>query len=139
MSDAEKRQPVELQLLDGKTYTIRPLTLGPLIAIYPKIEAVFGSLSDLPATLGNSADVVLAALVNSGYVDLTREHLVEDLLDLELVQEAFKAVIAVSGLKVKEVDPGKVLALVKAPPTGSESSATSPAPSDGPLSTSATT
>jgi hypothetical protein len=136
MSEQEERKPVELVLLDGKTYRIRAMTLGPLIDIYPKIQAVFELVpkGDLAATLSATADVVLAALNDSGY-QVTREQLLNDLVDVVLVQEAFAAVIAVSGLKIKPADPGKVLALTRIP-TGQESSATSPAPLVGPSSTS---
>jgi hypothetical protein len=135
MSEADDRKPIEIKLLDGKTYTIRPMNLGPLIDIYPKIQTVFSlAREDFPGLLNGAADVVLAALNDSGY-QIERDHLINDLVDVQLVQEAFAAVMAVSGLKMKPVDPGKVLALTRSL-TGQESFATSPAPLVGPSNTS---
>jgi hypothetical protein len=135
-----RAQPVEFELLDGKTYKVRPLTIGPLADAYPKMREVGKAMGsgDVPAMIAAGVDVILIALVASGYQDMTREKLLADLVDFETMQIAFAKVVEVSGLKwAPATGAGNVRALTRQSPTGLESSATSPAHSDGPSTTSA--
>lgn len=131
--------PVELKLSDGITYTIKPLALGPLRRAWPHLLAAGRALGDaekFPELADHAAQAILVALNFSGY-PVTLEQVTESLLDFQSMQEAFAAVVEVSGLKFDRTTAGKVTALTRASPTGSDLSATLPAPSDGISNTSA--
>jgi hypothetical protein len=125
-------EPIQIKLLDGRTYEVRPLTLGPLRRAWPKmIEATRG---DLAERMGPALEVVHIALTASGH-KIEIETLENELVNLPIIMDAFNKVIGISGLKLEAVEPGKVLALASRQ-TGTPSASTSPAPSDGPSNTS---
>lgn len=131
--------PIEIKL-GGEVYRIKPLALGPLRRAWPHLLAAGRALGDaekFPELADHASQAILVALNFSGY-DVTLEDLTENILDFQTMQEAFAAVVEVSGLKFDRATAGKVTALTRvASPTGSDSSATSPAPLDGTSNTSA--
>lgn len=130
--------PIELTLGD-KAYVIKPLALGPLRRAWPHLLAAGRALGDaekFPELADHASQAILVALNFSGY-DVTLEDLTEHILDFQTMQEAFAAVVEVSGLKFDRVPGGNVTALTRSSQTGSDSNATSPAPLDGTSNTSA--
>ncbi|QCI93373.1 hypothetical protein [Novosphingobium sp. EMRT-2] len=90
---------IPMQLGDGKTYTIPPLTLGSLEDLQDRIDAVSGMDK---ASIATMIDVALAAL-RRNYPDLTREE-VGGLIDVANMDEVFTSALDASGLKRKALE-----------------------------------
>jgi hypothetical protein len=125
-------------------YTLSPLTIDQCEAVWPQVCKVVqhdanspGAFEKLPGVLDAAADVILAAMRSGNYPEMTKEKLRRDVLDYGNWKDAFFATLAVSSIRLSERKPGEAPALSTVVRTGTESDATSPAPSGGPSSTSA--
>ncbi len=137
-----KGQKITLRDAD---YTLSAIPLGAVKDVWPQVQKVVSynasasdAMNSLPDVLDAAADVVLASMKAGNYPEMTKEKLVSQVLDYGNWKEAFYAALAISNIKMERADAGKALALAATPSrTLMESSATSPAPSAGPSTTSA--
>jgi hypothetical protein len=130
-------------VLRDREYTLAPLPLGAVRDVWPQVKKVTSykeseGLDQLPDILEAAADVVLAAMRAGNEPEMTKEFLIAHVLDYGNWREAFFAALSVSNIKLTERKPGEAPALTRVTTqTGTESSATLPAPSAGGSITSA--
>jgi hypothetical protein len=133
-----KGQSVELR--DGE-HTIAPLPLGALPEVWPQLKLVLSFKANpdedkLLEAFDAAAEIVLTAMKYGNEPEMTKDHLVMKVLDYGNWGEAFNACLNASSIRLVEREPGKSTALTKIQ-TSTQSSAISPAPTDGTLTTSA--
>lgn len=132
-------------ILRDKQYDLAPLPLDQIEEVWPSVLKVISynanaadAVERQPEMIKAAVDVVLAAMRTGNNIEMTRERLMRDVLDLSNWKEAFFAALAVSNIKLVERKPGEAPALVAVKtPIGTGSESTSPAPSDGISGTSA--
>jgi hypothetical protein len=132
-------------VLRDKEYTLAPVPVDDLAEIWPQVCKVLRetpSLTDAanfdkaPDIIKAAADVVFASMRLGNDPEVTREKVGHDILDYGNWHEAFLAVLKISNIKTEKAGEGNAAALTMVR-TGTESGAISPAPSDGPSTTSA--
>lgn len=94
-----KVKGVQVEFADGTVLTVPPLNLAAVEMLQERLVKFTGGMDK--ESIGLVVDATLAALQRN-YPDMTREHLVNSLLDLGNMQEVMEAVMDVSGLKRKE-------------------------------------
>lgn len=92
---------VSLELGDGNTYVLPPLTLGALEILQDKLNASYAGALD-PEYIKTVIDAAHLAL-RRNYPDLTRDQ-VKEIIGLENMEMVFKAVLDVSGMFRKSLE-----------------------------------
>lgn len=110
MSDLPKFKGVHQVFADGTELVVPPLNLAAVEVLQERLVGFTGALD--PQSVGLVVDATLMAL-RRNYPDLTRERVVNDLLDLGNMAEVMEAVMDVSGLKRKQQE-----AQLAGPPLG---------------------
>lgn len=99
MTAIPKVKGVQVTFADGTLLTVPPLNLAALESLQDRLSKFAGGMDKESIAL--VVDAALAAL-HRNYPEITRERLVNDLLDVGNFQEVMEAVMDVSGLKRKE-------------------------------------
>lgn len=120
-----KVKGVSLELGDGETYVLPPLTLGVMEAMQDRLEAMTGGLDK--NTVSTTVDCLHASLKRN-YPDMTREKVAGELLDVSNMADVMAALMDVSGMKRKAQEAGNLAA----PSTGGSSMPESSQPLDTP-------
>lgn len=93
-------------MLDGREYVVPPVTIGALMQVQERLEAMTANLMS-PENLDTVMTIAHAALKRN-YPELTREQLL-DMLDVGNVKDVFDAVVDAGGLRRKALeDAGKM-------------------------------
>ena len=101
---------IHIELADGKEYLFRPLTLGDLEDTREDLRRFEDPSNQIDA----EAMAIIAGLAHRSlrrsYPDLTLTD-VKNLLGIDTLLDVFEAVMDIAGLKRKQVEEGKRLAL----------------------------
>lgn len=99
MTAIPKVKGVRVEFADGTTLVVPPLNLAAIEQMQDRLTTFRGGVDKESVAL--VADATLMAL-RRNYPDMTRERVVNDLVDVGNMQEVMEAVMDVSGLKRKE-------------------------------------
>ncbi len=99
MSNLPKFKGVRQVFADGTELVVPPLNLAAVEVLQERLVGFTGELD--PKSVALVVDATLMAL-HRNYPEITRERVVNDLLDLGNMAEVMEAVMDVSGLKRKQ-------------------------------------
>lgn len=94
-----KFKGVQVEFADGTALTVPPLSLGAIQLLQDRLVGFTGGLDKASVEL--VVDATLMALQRN-YPDMTRERVVNELVDLGNMEEVMRAVMDISGLQRKE-------------------------------------
>jgi hypothetical protein len=99
MTATPKVKGVQVEFSNGTTMTVPPLNLAAVETLQDRLATFKGGMDKESVAL--MVDATLLALKRN-YPDMTRDQVVNDLLDLGNMEEVMQAVMDVSGLRRKE-------------------------------------
>lgn len=85
--------------LGGRQWIVPPISAGALESMRERLDAFAGDISD-PKQFSTAIDLVHVAM-RRNYPDLTREHLADELLDVENLLDVVGMALDVGGLRRK--------------------------------------
>jgi len=99
MTATPKVKGVQVEFANGSVLTVPPLNLASVEVLHERLSRFSGGLDK--DSIGLVIDATLMALQRN-YPDMTRDQVVNELLDLSNMEDVMQAVMDVSGLRRKE-------------------------------------
>lgn len=106
MTSTPRFKGIEIEFADGTKMTVPPMNLATVEVMQDRLAAFKGGMDSVSIAL--VVDVTLASLQRN-YPDITRERVMNELLDVSNMEEVMAAVMDVSGLRRKEQAMGEAV------------------------------
>lgn len=99
MTSTPRFKGIEIEFADGSKYVVPPMNLATIEVMQERLAGFTGGMDKTSIAL--VVDATLASLQRN-YPEMTRERVVNELLDVSNMEEVMAAVMDVSGLRRKE-------------------------------------
>ena len=104
MTSTPRFKGIAIEFADGTTYVVPPMNLATIEVLQERLATFTGGVDKNSISL--VVDATLASLQRN-YPDMTRERVVNELLDVSNMEEVMAAVMDVSGLRRKGQEQGE--------------------------------
>lgn len=106
MTSTPRFKGIEVEFADGTKLIVPPMNLATIETLQERLSTFTGGIDKTSISL--VVDATLASLQRN-YPEITRERVINELLDVSNMEEVMAAVMDVSGLRRKEQAQGEAM------------------------------